>query len=69
MTEGAAVARLVAALREAGAPLAMVERAAGGYYGDFTSPLPFPISQLASDARQAGLSGIARRALDGEFDG
>jgi hypothetical protein len=63
------VARLTAALREAAAPQAMIERAANGYYGDFTSPLPFPISQLVKDARAAGLDDIARRAMDGEFDG
>jgi hypothetical protein len=62
-------ARLTLALREAGAPQDMIDRAATGYYGDFTSPLPFPISRLVKDARAAGLDAIARRAMDGEFDG
>jgi hypothetical protein len=61
--------KLTAALREANAPADMIERARSGYYGDFTSPLPFPISQLIADARQAGLVTIARLAMDGEFDG
>jgi hypothetical protein len=61
--------RLAKALREAGASGAMIDRAESGYYGDFTSPLTFPITQLVKDARTEGLEGIARRAMQGEFDG
>jgi hypothetical protein len=61
--------RLAAALRGAGAPAEMIERAERGYYGDFTSPLTFPITQLINDARAAGLDDIANRAMRGEFDG
>ena len=61
--------KLAAALREASAPAEMIERAARGYYGDSTSPLTFPITELVKDAQAAGLNDIARRAMDGEFDG
>jgi hypothetical protein len=64
-----AAARLTAALKEAKAPQAMIDRAEAGYYGDFTSPLATPITQLVMDALKAGLKGIAERAKEGEFDG
>jgi hypothetical protein len=61
--------RLAKALQDAGASERMIARAEGGYYGDFTSPLALPITQLVKDARAEGLEGIARRAMQGEFDG
>ena len=61
--------KLAAALRAAHAPAEMIERAERGYYGDFTSPLTFPITQLVRDAQAAGLDDIANRAVRGEFDG
>lgn len=61
--------RLVAALRLAGATEDMIEKANGGYYGDFTSPLAFPITQLVKDAKAQGLDELAFRAMSGEFDG
>jgi hypothetical protein len=61
--------KLVTVLKEAGAPEEMVNRAAVGYYDDFASPLEFPITQLVRDAQAAGLEGIARQAMEGEFDG
>jgi hypothetical protein len=61
--------KLVAALRAAGAPQYMINKAAEGYYGDFTSPLASPITQLVEDAFALELNDIARRAMDGEFDG
>lgn len=59
-------ARLANALTKAGAPQEMIDRAATG---DFTSPLAFPITQLVKDLKAAGLEKIARRAMQGEFDG
>lgn len=61
--------RLAAALVEAGAPRAMVDKARRGYYDDYRSEHAFPVSQLVTDARRKGLEDIARRAADGEFDG
>jgi hypothetical protein len=61
--------RLVIALREAGAPLQMIDRAAAGYYGDFTSMLAFPITELVNDCMALGLTAVADRARNGEFDG
>jgi hypothetical protein len=61
--------RLAAALRKRNAPQEMIERAERGYYGDFTSPLATPITQLVLDATKAGLPSIALGARLGEFDG
>ena len=67
--ERTASKKLAKALREAGAPKEMISLAAQGYYGDFTSPLATPISQLVSDCREEGLESVAIRAINGEFDG
>jgi len=64
-----AAERLTKALEEAKAPSHMVERARDGFYGDFTSPLAFPITQLVLDCNNAGLRAVAERAMEGEFDG
>lgn len=61
-------ARLVAALRDVGAPAAFVEAAEANRYHDFRSPLAMPITALVAEARRHGLEGIARRAMAGEFD-
>jgi len=68
MNPGAA-ARLTYALESVGAPAEMISLARAGYYGDFTSPLSFPILRLVADARAAGLERIAARAMLGDFDG
>lgn len=47
----------------------MEKRAREGYYGDFTSPLAFPMLQLVEDCRAKGYIRIAERAMNGEFDG
>ena len=50
----------------------MAEKASEGYYGDFTSPLATPIMQLVADLNAIGTKeakALARRAMDGEFDG
>lgn len=46
----------------------LAKRAEEGYYDDFESDIPLPISQLVKDATQMGLHGIAERAKAGEFD-
>jgi hypothetical protein len=61
--------KLVRDLRAAKAPEAMIQLALEGYYGDFTSPLAFPITQLVADASNAGLLDIAEKARHGEYDG
>jgi hypothetical protein len=60
--------RLARALEAAGAPQVMINRARGSFYDDFKSDLATPIVQLVQDVRKAGLEGIAKRAIDGEFD-
>ncbi len=64
-----AATRLVRALKEANAPHGMILNAQGGYYGDFTSSLPMPITQLVNDLYAYNLHALAKRAMNGEFDG
>ena len=61
--------RLAAALEEAGAPKEMAERARGGDYDDFESPRVTPMVDLVKDLRRLGMEAMARRAMNGEFDG
>jgi hypothetical protein len=61
--------RLAEALTKAGASPSMIEAAARGRYADFESHSATPISDLVYDCRTLGLDEIARRAMDGEFDG
>lgn len=68
MSEEPTTERLAVALVQAGAPVAMIERARAGFYDDYKSELAMPISQLIVDARKLGLTDIARRAINGEFD-
>lgn len=44
-----AIAKLVAALTEAGAPQAMIDDAARGHYDDFESDIALPIMTLVRD--------------------
>jgi hypothetical protein len=60
--------KLARALEEAGAPLAMIEKARIGYYDDFKSPLAMPETQLLTDARKHGLDDIAQGVLEGRWD-
>lgn len=46
----------------------MADKAAAGYYDDFSGQLATPIMQLVKDARQFGLHTIAERAMAGDFD-
>lgn len=59
---------LAKALREAGAPPAMIRNAENGYYDDYKSDLALPINQLVVDAKKLNLNSIAERAMSGDFD-
>jgi len=61
--------KLAEALRDAGAPTFMIANAEAGYYDDFESDLPCPITTLVFDCEANGLPEIAKRAIDGDFDG
>jgi hypothetical protein len=60
--------KLAKALEEAGAPEEMITHARAGYYDDYKSDVAAPIAYLVQDARTAGLTTIAERAIDGDFD-
>jgi hypothetical protein len=60
--------RLAEALHAEGL-LDMEEKARAGYYGDFTSPLATPIVQLVMDLNAKGAIVLAKRAINGAFDG
>lgn len=60
--------RLAEALTAVNAPVEMIQRALDGYYDDYESPSAVPIMMLISDATKNGLSNIAKRAREGEFD-
>jgi hypothetical protein len=61
--------KLAEALTRAGASPEMVAYARRGGYADFESVSATPIMDLVNDCRVAGLNDIARRAMNGEFDG
>lgn len=63
-----AAERLAQALHSEGL-FEMEKNARAGYYGDFTSPLATPIMQLVSDLNARDKPELARRAMEGEFDG
>jgi hypothetical protein len=46
----------------------MITAARAGCYDDFKSESATPIMDLVRDLRQAGLTHLAQRAMDGEFD-
>lgn len=60
--------KLADALIEASAPAHMIDNARNGFYGDFTSPLATPITQLVNDLYAYNLHALAKRAMNGEFD-
>ena len=49
--------------------LPMIRKAREGYYDDYESPLATPCMQLVSDFRRLGYEGMARKAMDGRWDG
>lgn len=63
-----AAEKLELALREEGLN-DMAVKASQGYYGDFTSPLAMPITQLVQDLLARGARKLAERAMNGDFDG
>jgi len=60
--------KLARALITAEAPDEMIGKAVTGYYDDFKSQQADNIVALVEDARNAGLSDIMERAINGEFD-
>lgn len=46
----------------------LVWKARRGYYHDFLSPLALPEAQLVNDLLELGLTELAQRVIDGEFD-
>jgi hypothetical protein len=68
-SSGDAATILVRALKEANAPHHMILNAQEGFYGDFTSSLATPITQLVNDLYAYNLISLAKRAMSGEFDG
>jgi hypothetical protein len=61
--------KLAQALREARAPAEMIQKAEAGQYDDYKSDSGTPISDLVRDCERAGLMDLAKRAMNGEFDG
>jgi len=49
--------------------VAMARRAREGYYDDYESPLAMPCVKLVEDFRFLGYEGMARKAMDGRWDG
>lgn len=60
--------RLAQALREAGAPAEMIEKAEAGAYDDFESESATPIQDLTRDCARHRLVDISYRAMRGDFD-
>ena len=61
--------RLAQVLEANGCPPEMVERAASGYYDDYESLLAMPCNALVEDLRALKKFALAKRAMNGEFDG
>ena len=61
--------KLVEALQTANAPQMMIDRAKAFYYDDYKSEVANNIAALVQDAHKYGLTDIAQRAMNGEFDG
>ena len=60
--------KLARALREAGAPQAMIDAALAFKYDDYLGDAAMNINLLVADANEAGLPDIAERAMNGEWD-
>ena len=60
--------KLAKALTEANAPQEMIAAAISGRYDDFESHSATPIVDLVHDCHHAGLTDIADRAMNGDFD-
>jgi hypothetical protein len=66
---GEAQRKLVSALILRGAPPLMIEHAKKGMFDDYKSPYAAPCIMLVEACRAAGMSDMAKRAMNGEFDG
>lgn len=55
-------------IRAAGGPDWMIEKVAAGIYHDYVSPSPAPKHVLVADAKQEGLTEIAKRTREGVYD-
>lgn len=60
--------KLARAMESYGLPEDMIKHAKLGYYGDFTSPLDCPITQLLLDLGDK-YPELSKRVIAGEFDG
>lgn len=49
--------------------LEMESKARAGYYDDYMSPLATPIVQLVKDLSAVNREDLAKRAMNGEWDG
>ncbi len=67
--QGSTREKLARAMAEAGCPSDGIRQARAGYYDDYLSPHPFPISTLVADLTRNGFRDLAERAKQGEFDG
>ena len=61
--------KLADALRQAGAPNSMVDKALNGGYDDYESESATPLIDLVSDLRKYKLTDLVIRAMNGDFDG
>jgi hypothetical protein len=61
--------RLAKAMEEAECPASLVARARAGEFDDFESPSATPIIHLVRILSECGFSMLAKRAMNGEFDG
>ena len=60
--------RLAKAMEAAGCSVELIARARGGEFDDFESPSATPITRLVRVLVAEGFSGLANRAMNGEFD-
>lgn len=60
--------RLVEALRDAQSPIWIINEAREGRFDDFDGWSTFPIKDLVDTAKANGLTDIAARAREGDFD-
>ena len=61
--------RLAKAMEDAACPPGLIERAKAGEFDDFESPHATPCIQLVRELSQLGFLVLAKRAMNGEFDG
>lgn len=61
--------RLARALEAEGVPVSIVAQARQGYYDDYESEIATPQMTLVADLQAHGFMLLAKRAMDGEWDG